>query len=244
MSSEWKTKELSDTFLENVRGAIPLAETQFEVMHKMISLWFPEVGLAMDLGCGDAVVGRALLSKFPSAELVCVDFSESMLDSAREHFSKTDAVHFVEADYSSSDWTGTLNDFGGFDVIVSGFSIHHQTDEKKQEVYSEIYGLLNPGGVFLNLEHVSSSTKEVEAAFDDYFIDSLYEFNRKANPEIERQTVVEKYYNRTDKQENILAPLEEQCDWLRRIGFQDVDCFFKIFELTLFGGRKPGRKDL
>jgi len=27
--------------------------------------------------------------------------------------------------------------------------------------------------------------------------------------------------------------------WLQEIGFADVDCYFKIFELALFGGRKP-----
>ena len=41
--------------------------------------------------------------------------------------------------------------------------------------------------------------------------------------------------------ENILASVEEQCDWLRRIGYQDVDCFLKTFELALFGGRKAAR---
>jgi len=30
---------------------------------------------------------------------------------------------------------------------------------------------------------------------------------------------------------NILASVEEQCRWLRDIGFQDVDCFWKYFEL-------------
>jgi tRNA (cmo5U34)-methyltransferase len=45
------------------------------------------------------------------------------------------------------------------------------------------------------------------------------------------------YYNRPDKRENILAPMDAKCEWLRQIGFQDVDCFFKVFELALFGGR-------
>ena len=35
---------------------------------------------------------------------------------------------------------------------------------------------------------------------------------------------------------NILASVEEQCRWLHEIGFQDVDCFWKYFELAIFGG--------
>ena len=32
---------------------------------------------------------------------------------------------------------------------------------------------------------------------------------------------------------------ELQCDWRRHLGFVDVDCYLKIFELALFGGRRP-----
>jgi hypothetical protein len=39
-----------------------------------------------------------------------------------------------------------------------------------------------------------------------------------------------------------LALVDVQCGWLREIGFQDVDCFFKVFELALLGGRKPAHK--
>jgi SAM-dependent methyltransferase len=146
--------------------------------------------------------------------------------------------YYINADFSVSDWTNSLDRANGFDLVVSGFSIHHQRNERKREIYQEIYNLQNQGGIFLNLEHVSSATKEVEAVFDDYFIDHLCSFQRTINPDIDRAIVAEKHYNRPDKTENILAPLELQCQWLREIGYQDVDCFFKVFELALFGGRK------
>lgn len=41
--------------------------------------------------------------------------------------------------------------------------------------------------------------------------------------------------------DNIRAPVEDQCDWLREIGYEGVDCYFKIFEPAVFGGRKPER---
>jgi len=36
--------------------------------------------------------------------------------------------------------------------------------------------------------------------------------------------------------------VESQLDWLRELGFADVDCFFKAFELAVFGGRKPEQR--
>ena len=58
------------------------------------------------------------------------------------------------------------------------------------------------------------------------------------HPNEARAEVETNYYNRPDKAANILAPVELQCQWLREIGFTDVDCYLKIFELAVFGGRK------
>ena len=55
---------------------------------------------------------------------------------------------------------------------------------------------------------------------------------------ISRATVRRRFVKRADKAANILAPVEEQCRWLRSIGFADVDCYFKIYELAVFAGRK------
>lgn len=51
--------------------------------------------------------------------------------------------------------------------------------------------------------------------------------------------MADKYYYRPDKAANILTPVEDQCAWLREIGYVDVDCYLKAFELAVFGGRRP-----
>ena len=60
-----------------------------------------------------------------------------------------------------------------------------------------------------------------------------------ASPGQSRDEVARHYYDRPDKSANILAPVERQCTWLREIGFTDVDCYLKVFELAVFGGRRP-----
>jgi len=52
------------------------------------------------------------------------------------------------------------------------------------------------------------------------------------------------FSERPDKDENKIAPVEQQCGWLRDIGFNDVDCFFKLFEIAIFGGRKTPENPL
>jgi tRNA (cmo5U34)-methyltransferase len=52
-------------------------------------------------------------------------------------------------------------------MIISGFAIHHVDNDKKNRLYNDIYQLLNPNGIFLNLEHVSSPTEKLEELFGD-----------------------------------------------------------------------------
>jgi tRNA (cmo5U34)-methyltransferase len=232
----WQSPAVTRTYLRDVRGAIPLAAEQIDILLRVIGAAGRQVERFLDLGCGDGILAAALLERHPRARGVLLDFSEPMLAAARQKLRRSvRRLRFVCADYSAPAWIRQVREGAPFDAIVSGFSIHHQPDRRKRALYAEIFGLLRPGGVFLNLEHVSSPSRWIESAWDDYMIDALHRFHR-GEP---RDQVARRYHFRPDKQANILAPMERQCRWLRRIGFEDVDCFFKSFELALFGGRRP-----
>jgi ubiquinone/menaquinone biosynthesis C-methylase UbiE len=241
--SQWQTEQQSAVYLEGVRGAIPGADLQLEIMQRIIASWCPEVSQILDIGCGDGILGRKLLERFPTAHVTFTDFSEPMLAAAKDKLTDSSRAVVYKADFSESAWWDAVSRRSPFDVIVSGFAIHHQPDVRKKQLYAEIHAHLSPGGIFLNLEHVSSTTPACEKLFEDTFVEHLYRFQRGINPGITRQKVETAFYDRPDKEENILASVDMQCDWLREIGFEDVDCFFKLFELALFGGRKIGPTD-
>jgi SAM-dependent methyltransferase len=232
----WKSQSLAATYLEGVRAAIPLALEQIDVMLRLVAGCGRPVGRVLDLGCGDGVLAAAIVQRVPGAEVVLADFSEPMLEAARKRFAAAGAAaHFVLADYGVPSWTEAVAEWAPYDAIVSGYSIHHQPDRRKRAVYREIFGLLNPGGVFVNIEHVSSPSQWLGSLNDAMFIDSLH----RLHPNQSRDDVARLYYDRPDKDANILAPLEDQCAWLRDIGFTGVDCYLKVFELAVFGGRRP-----
>ena len=231
----WKTRSLAATYLEGVRAAIPLAVEQIDVMLRLIAGCGRPVRRVLDLGCGDGVLAAAIVQRQPQAEAVLADFSEPMLEAARKRFSASGApAHFVQADYGVPSWTHSVAEWSPYDAIVSGFSIHHQPDDRKRAVYGEIFGLLSPGGVFVNIEHVSSPTGWIGSLNHEMFIDWLH----RHHPDQSREDVARLYYDRPDKEANILASVEEQCAWLRDIGFTDADCYLKVFELAVFGGRR------
>lgn len=233
----WQAPALVKTYLEGVRKAVPLASEQIALMLRLIEASQPRLERFLDLGCGDGILGRAILERFPQAQGTFVDFSEGMLQAARKRM-PAQAAFFLQ-DYGQPDWVKAIEDRGPFEVIVSGFSIHHQPDRRKREIYEEIYGLLKPGGLFLNLEHVSSPTPWLERLFEALFVDSLYEFHQTDGSPKSKTQIAEELYHRPDKVANILAPVELQCEWLREIGYEHVDCYLKILELALFGGIRP-----
>lgn len=242
--SKWQTKELTKAFLEGVRGAIPGADLQFAVIGKIADQWCNTPKRILDLGCGNGILGRFLLNRFSLASGLFVDFSGPMLDAARQSTESLPNAAVEKADFGSPRWIEVAKGHGAFDIVVSGFAIHHQPDERKKALYSEIFDLLMPSGVFLNLEHVASATAAGEKLFDEFFVDHLHSFHKNTNSKASHDAIADEYYNRPDKKENILASVEDQCQWLREIGFVDVDCFFKVFELALFGGRKTSNKTI
>ena len=236
----WKSAALAGKYLSGVRGAIPMAGEQIEIMLKLIESSQEEVGTFLDLGCGDGVLAAAILQRYPKAKGILLDFSKPMIAAAKEKLQDyQDNLEFIVFDYSNVSWVEPVLSKSPFDTVVSGLSIHHQPDKRKREIYSEIFDLLKPGGLFLNIEHVLSPTLWLKMIFDELFIDSLYDLHTQQCENKTRTEVVQEFYDRPDKDANLLSPVEIQCEWLRKIGYQDVDCYFKFFELAILGGRKP-----
>jgi cyclopropane fatty-acyl-phospholipid synthase-like methyltransferase len=165
----------------------------------------------LDLGSGDGRLLALVKLARPEAAAMAVDFSEAMLERLRARFA---ADRNVEV--RAHDLADPLPELGRFDAVVSSFAIHHLGHQRKRALYAEVYQLLAPGGVFLNLEHVSSPSP----ALHQRFIDALQVRRGEDDPS------------------NKLLDVETQLGWLREIGFSDVDCTWKWLELALLTGTK------
>ncbi len=166
----------------------------------------------LDLGTGD---GRLLaLLRRDRREMggVGLDVSELMLEAARERFAGDAAIELVKHDLAEP-----LPALGRFDAVVSSLAIHHLEHERKHALYGEVFELLSPGGIFANFEHVSSPTHRLHLAFFAAIGEPL------------------EYEDPSDR----LLDVETQLVWLRELGFDDVDCYWKWLELALLVGVKP-----
>jgi len=163
----------------------------------------------LDLGTGDGRVLALVRQQHPETEAVAVDFSPAMLEAVKKRFAGDSRVTVIEHNMDSP-----LPVLGKFDAVLSSFAIHHLAHERKRALYAEIFGMLNTGAVFCNLEHVASPTPRLHE-----------EFLRRIGFTVE-----------TEDPSNKLLDVETQLRWLREIGFTDVDCHWKWRELALLTG--------
>ncbi len=231
--SSWKDAEVARRFLDERRRAIPLGDEQLQIMLRVARRFVPEPTRVIDLGCGDGFLARAVLSEFPTAHALLIDHSEPMLRRAHEAMSPFSGRYEIRHGDLSDPLPPQIGD-GSLDLIVSGYAIHHLPTARKRSLYGEVFGLLAPAGLFVNVEHVASATPELEAVHDEAYIDHIAAVTGRDKAEVERE-----YHGRPDKADNILESVEAQVGWLREIGFDQADVYFKWLELAVFGGQRP-----
>ncbi len=168
-----------------------------------------------------------------------MDCSKEMINKARDK-DLINNSEFIVRNFADSDWHSSIKSTDKFDLIISGFSIHHIDNEDKIRLYNDIFNLLNPNGIFLNLEHVSSPSVRLEELFSDLFDDGMLNYQKHIGDEKTKEEINELYHDPNHKKLNMLESVDDQCNWLREIGFSEVDCYMKIFELAIFGGLKNG----
>ncbi|OGF51708.1 MAG: hypothetical protein A2044_04970 [Candidatus Firestonebacteria bacterium GWA2_43_8] len=236
----WKDKEFVRKYIEDFRGAIPYAVDQIEVMLDAINASTKGVKNFADLGCGNGILAGAILLKYPEAYGTLVDFYEPVLSEAKQQLlDHVSNLNFVTADLMEPSWVKSVKKNIPFDVIVSGFTIHHFPDKRKKALYAEILKMLKPGGIFINIEQVSSESNILSVMADNAIIESLKEYHKKRGMDKSKAAIRKEYIEEFSSEGNILASCKAQMKWLRDIGFTEVSVFFKAYVGVVFGGIKP-----
>jgi tRNA (cmo5U34)-methyltransferase len=234
----WRRASVTSEYHASRKG-IPFADAHFGIMHRLFDAAGISIRNLLDLGAGDGIATAVVAERQPVECAMLVDFSLPMMDAAKERFAPTNQgpkASFVLGDFRETDWHEQVASAGPFDAVVSRFAIHHIPDEDKRALYGAVLQWLAPGGMFVNIEHVSSASDLYHQAHERLMIDSIIAVQ---DSEVDAANVAATYRARQDAGANILAPVDAQMAWLTEAGFADVDCAFKAFELAVFSGRRP-----
>ena len=208
--SEWKQRQWAEDW-PSFRQGLPHAADAERLLAE--SLLPSRADRILDLGCGDGRMIAVLREHWPDAAAIGLDLSPGLVETARQRFDSAAEVRIQVCDLMQP----LPDDLGHLDVVVSALAIHHLPDERKRELFAEVFDLLQPNGVFYNLDVVASPTAELHAISQ-----AAFGFD-------------ERQQDHSDQP----AHLEDQLSWLHEAGFKHVDCFWKWLELSLVGGTKP-----
>ena len=150
---------------EKLKSVYAALARRYDLQHRLLTLASDERGrrlvvekavregnTVLDAGAGTGSTGiAAALRAGPSGHVTLFDFSNDMLDVAREKARASALDHWL--DFATGDMLALPFADGQFDVVLSTYSICPLLDPEKGA--SELYRVLKPGGL-LGVAHSAS----------------------------------------------------------------------------------------
>jgi tRNA (cmo5U34)-methyltransferase len=227
----WQQDRTAANFLDRRRTLLPLLNIQEETIGHLLTRDARQVRRLLDLGGGDGAMTRLALQYVPQAEAVLVDFSEPMLARAKERAATGEyRCTVVRGDMREPGWQSESEPQAGYDLAISGLAIHHLTSQRKRELFAEVFALLAPGGMFLNMDIVAVQGP-LEGLFEEQMrANAKHAAHEHGDPEQEIDF---------DGDEDRPDSVEDQLRWLRDAGFAQAEVHFKWAEAAILGAIKP-----
>lgn len=232
--SRWVDSEFSRNYRDESNIFLPFRSQFVEIAKSLYAYFISSRNEArvLDLGCGDGLFVQELLKSFSPTSVTLIDGSAEMLEAAKNRLGNSANINFINASFQDLPAGESLNE--KFDFIYSSLAIHHLPFEEKTHLYTYIYNLLSPDGCFVHYDVVVPPSEKIEKWYLSLWCQWI-----KGHPDKEMREkllgIPEQYKGNPD---NMPDTLESQLQSLEKIGFKEVDCFFKYGIFSLFGGFK------
>ena len=213
----------STVYDRDIRAVIPghkELHRKIQMLLKPYSKKHPDI---LELGIGTGLTAASVLKSVPEANYTGIDFSRTMLNGAKRRLSKKYRIKFILGDYS-------FMKFPKSDIIISVIGIHHQTNQSKRAIFRKIFKALRPGGVFIFSDLVTYRERK-KAAINDARHYAHMVRNSSSQKSLEEWSYHHKF-------QNILAPLEDQLEWLKSSGFSEVKVVYNHMNTALIIAKK------
>jgi SAM-dependent methyltransferase len=117
--------------------------------------------LVLDLACGPGAISQRLVERIPSAEVLALDTDPVLLAIAEGALGTLGGrVTWIKDDLTDPAWADRLSKrLGGrlLDAVLSSTALHWVSPGVLASVYRVLGGVLRPGGIFLNADHMLSA---------------------------------------------------------------------------------------
>jgi tRNA (cmo5U34)-methyltransferase len=229
----WKT-DIGVNFWKSTEGDRERRRAGHRVlMAELLPFSADEPFTFVDLGAGTGAAARTILDRFPAAHAILADFSPQMMAQGVVELGPYEGRYsYVEFDLTrEGGWPAGIP--VPVDAMVSSLAVHHLKDERKQTLFREILEHLAPGGWYLNYDPVMPPDPVAAEAW-------LRAGDRRdpsAAAKRAHRTPEEQF--RYENHVRYMIPLEPQVAFLRAVGFEGVDVYWKELDYVIYGGRRP-----
>jgi tRNA (cmo5U34)-methyltransferase len=234
----WQRPDVVGAYLSERQTLMPLLDVQEDLIRRLFERHPHAVGRFLDVGSGDGAMSELLIGVKRGAEAVLVDFSEPMLERVELRLERISSRwQAIRGDLSDPAWWKGLP-AGSYGAAVSAFAIHHLPTARKRSLFVELFELLEPGAMFVNMDYVSVDGP-LKGLFDEQMLANAIRAERdrggeRSEEEVERDVI-------DDGDDDQPDSAEDQVQWLRAAGFEAAEVHFKWAESAVFGAIKPAR---
>ena len=196
---------------------VPQYKKQHEIIYDLLPGDTKKEIHVLDLGCGNGVLSKLVLKKFPNAHVVGFDLTPKMLEAYVENLSEyRGRYELIQGDYRF-DSIGS-----NYDIVLAGLTLQHLTWGQRKDFYRLIYNILNPQGSFiLNDIIIDQDWDTRNQQYDNWlkFIESNGE---------DSGFWFDKHMNK-----DYPITLEDHFKWLKEAGFSNVECPWRHYNFAI-----------
>lgn len=206
----------------------------------------------LDLGCGTGSLMHAFLEALPECRVVGVDFDPTLLPLAEARLAPfAGRWQVVLADLRGPSWPEAVG--GPVDAVVSATALHWLRPDALARLYRQLAGMLRPGGILLNADHVASAHPPVQDAWERHRTEMRQQEDAgdaedwasfwtayTAALGLDAPEVHQRVLGGWEGGIEQGMPLAWHIDQLRAAGFTAVDCFWRCDADAIYGGIREG----
>jgi tRNA (cmo5U34)-methyltransferase len=233
-NSRWSDSRFAQEYRDQADGYVPERRKLIEIAQSVYRYFVrsSQPRRILDLGCGDGLMVQELLKVDDSIDATLVDGSQEMLKAASKRLAVFEKMHCINASFQELLAQDPLK--GTFCFVVSSLAIHHLVMEQKTALFKCIHRHLDTDGLFLNIDVVLSPTNDLE----DFYLALWKEWIDTHTADSQKASLLPVPQQYKDNSDNTPDPLIPQLQALERIGFKNVDCYYKNGIFAMFGGTK------
>ena len=231
ISNSWSfNKNVSDRFDLHVKQSIPFYNKIIKTIAGLSEFFMKEDSIIYDLGCstGNIVFSLSRLNLSNSIKIYGVDKEKHMLKIAESKLKKLKIKKNIKISFIKKDVLKINLKQNNLTICSLLFPFLKKKDQII--LLKNIYKSLEPGGAIIILDKIKSNNVDFENMFSQLYVDF------KKSKKINTNDIIKK--TKSLRSIHTLKTYKETLEMLKKVGFKEVENFFKFINFSGFIGIK------